>query len=271
MLYRGEIVFDESNTRQFEDREEILVDGEIRCLSRLPPPASADASRFSTPFAASGIQKIPRNEWDARLQEQIERRRRVSDFCDFDPLNQSRTKYCWNNGPVGSVKTTRRIQGLKLVNLSPASVGGPITGYRNRGGWEGDAYEFLVSDGASTVDLWPANAIDNDYNTSEVQESRKYFKVNELVDCDDDFDAFATCCLLTMPGGFAYNWMRHVMEMCDLVKVESGSYGLRVRNSWGKWGAKNELGYYGFAVYREGKGTPDSGWMIRQVTPSFAL
>ncbi|HWB00053.1 MAG TPA: hypothetical protein VG713_16255, partial [Pirellulales bacterium] len=67
-----------------------------------------------------------------------------------------------------------------------------------------------------------------------------------------------------------YDWMCHVMCMCDLVEIEANSFGLRPRNSWGDWGAKNDLGFSGFNVYREGHGTPSSGFMLRQVTPSVA-
>ncbi len=271
-LFKGEKVYDDKNAHELiGDGKAVFANGEMRYLSRTPPLANSKAPK-SIPFKDSGIVKISRNEWDARLDEQERMLRRSSDFCDFDPLDQDGTPECWGNGPVGSVMTTRRIMGLPHVRLSPASICGPITGYKYRGGWEGDAYEYLTETGAVPVEVWGSeyDLENSSFNSKpEVTACRPFFKALELVDCEDDFDAWATCCLLTMTGGFAYNWMSHVMQACDLVRIESGSYGLRQRNSWGNWGAKNSKGYYGFNTYREGKGTPDSGWMLRQVTPSI--
>ena len=267
MLYKNEIVYDDSNAAQLtpDDDGVLMVDGQERHLCAVMPNAAAVPS---ITLAAAGIPKIPRNEWSARLKEQTERRARVSDFCDFDPLNQGRHLSCWGEGTNGTARTLRRIQRLPFVALSTSSITVPVTGGVDRGGFEGDSLRIATEKGLCRDAIWPTNAIDTRYMRREdVAADRVNFKVLEWINAGRDFDTYATCCLQTMTGPFAYTWMRHVMQICDLVEIEAGSFGLRNRNSWGAWGAKNEHGKFGFAVYREGpRGTPTSGYMARQIT-----
>ena len=105
-------------------------------------------------------------------------------------------------------------------------------------------------------------------NDQKCQESRKLHMALEVVDLGSDFDAFATAALLGLPAAFAYNAMSHVMMGCDLVEIESGSWGYRPRNSWGQWGAKNTRGKMGFNTWRESYG-PNSGMALRVITNSI--
>jgi hypothetical protein len=54
------------------------------------------------------------------------------------------------------------------------------------------------------------------------------------------------------------------------VEIEANSFGFRIRNNWGEWEDKNEFGFGGYAIFREGKGTPSGGFAFRQVTASLA-
>ncbi len=163
----------------------------------------------------------------------------------------------------------RRIQGLPLKIISAASVGGPIKGYANVGGWEGEAFDYLNKHGGVSVEFWPPNALSRSYfDKPECVADRANHVALELFDIGSNFDKWMTLALNTKPGAFAKNSMSHVMQSCDGVKIESGSYGLRFRNSWGHYGAKNDLGFYGYGVMREGNHY-DSGWGLRQVTASL--
>ena len=264
-----DFLYDESNYRELiGDGEKIVVHGETRYLSAIPKPTHADTSGYSKPFAAT-LALIPRTEWDARIDEQERLFSSVSDFCDFPAYDQDGIPYCWINGPCQAFTTARRIQRLPLKIISSASCGGPITGYVSRGGWEGDGLEYLTKRGGATVEHWPNNAIKRSLNTPEVEAERQNYKILEALELRKNFDEWATACLLNLPGAFAYNWMSHVMMSARLNRIEKGSYGLEVRNSWSNaWGYKNSKGFGGFAVFREGRGTPDSGFVIRQVTAS---
>jgi hypothetical protein len=263
-LFHGEQIIDDSNWKtKVGNGKEIFVGGEMRYLSAKPRTEPYGSYGYAVPFS-SRIPRIPRSEWPDRIKEQERLQQRVSDYQDFETYNQNGTNYCWANGPCQAFTTVRRIMGLPLVVISSASVAGPIKGYSNSGGWEADAVEYLTEHGGVSVELWPNNARDRKLDNEATREDRKNHICTEALDMDG-FDDYATACLLTIPCGFAYNWMSHVMMTCDLVQIENGSYGLRIRNSHGHEGAKNKFGQDGYTVYREGRGTPDSGMAIRQV------
>lgn len=263
-LFAGEQVIDDSNWRtKIGDGKEIFVDGEMRYFAAQPRTVPFGGHGFAATFT-SKFPRIPRSEWPDRIKEQIRLQARVSDYQDFDPYNQNGTNYCWANGPCQSFTTVRRIQGLPLRIISSASVAAPITRYRNNGGWEADAVEYLLKHGGASVETWPNNAISSRYDNDESRKERESYLALEALDMEN-FDDYATAALQTIPCPFAYNWMRHVMMTCDLVEIERGSYGLRIRNSHGHEGAKNKFGFDGYTVYREGRGTPDSGMAIFQV------
>ena len=268
-LYRGEVVYDDSNYKSLiGDGQRVAAAGELRLLSAMPRPANADTSGYSRKFGAS--RKVyPRSDWSAMIKEREERKARCSDYCDFPAYDQDGIPYCWNFGPVQAMHNKRRMQGLPTpVALSPASVGGPVTGYRARGGWEGEALEYLAQHGATTVDKWPQASISRQYATAEVEADRANYKALEWDECET-FDEFASALLDGDPSPVAYNWWRHVVYLCDLVEIEANSFGVRLRNSWhDNWGAKNELGFGGFAVGREGRYTPSSGFALREATSS---
>lgn len=273
MLYRNEPVFDDSNYQLCcGDGQRIVVAGEEYFLSATPPTPEEEAmvGMCSTPFEMCGIELIPESDWSAMLKDQIARKARVSDFCTFPAYDQSRTNYCWINGPCQAMTTQRLIQGLPLKIISSASAGCLIKGYRNVGGNEVPGIKWLAEHGAATVDLWPNAAIDERFDTEASRAQRVHYKPLEWINSGSDHRKYATMALLTVPGAFAYYWMSHVMMMCDLVEIERGSFGFRVRNSWrDSWGAKNEHGFGGFATYRIGsRGTPNSGFHLRQVTAS---
>jgi hypothetical protein len=270
--YAGK-VYDESNF------EELVGDGEkVWCeeskrfynLSRKEPPKAEQEQRYKA-FGDS-LKTFSRPEIVKRAKDQAATKSRVSDWITFKAYNQSQTNYCWANGPAQSFTTTRLMQGLPLRIISAASVGGPITGYRNVGGWEWDAAEYLMKTGGTTTDNWPNAAISRSYNTDAVTQDRPNYTGLELIQCKT-FDEFATCCVLGYTGAVAYDWWSHVVQICDVVVISESPLrlGFRLRNSWDdNWGDKNDYGVGGFTVLAEGKGTPSSGFMWKQVTPSAA-
>lgn len=260
-------VYDEHNVRELVgDGNSVVVGNQRYYLSRQPPPP-AEAARRKAMFKEQ-MKLIPRSEWPARIKAQAAARARVSDYCNFPAYDQKSTNYCWINGPCQAFTIARLQMGLPYRRISSASIGGPITGYKNVGGWELDGIVGLTNIGATTEDAWPNAAINRAYNTEAVALDRENYKAIEWVELET-FDEFATACLEGFPCAVAYNWWRHVVVLCDLVELGPNRYGFLIRNSWSDaWGAKNELGYGGFAILAEGKGTPSSGFMLRQVRPS---
>jgi len=268
MLRPGEKVYDDSNWRELiGDGTTVMSGGVPRMLSRIQPPAGIDTSGYSRPFSDLGI-KIPRNEWSARIKEQVERKRRVSDWQTFKAHDQGSYPTCWANGPAHAMTTQRVMQGLPLVYISAMSVAVPISGGHS-GGWEHEALKYFNEHGGVSVDLWSNTDTSRSHMSDpKCEEDRQYHKALEWFECET-FDDYATAALLGMGCAVAYNFWSHVLMLCDLVEIEPGSFGVRDRNNWGEsYGDKNESGFGGYVVFREGKGTPDSGFALRQVTSS---
>lgn len=262
-LYKGEKVFDDSNKSEWMgDGESIFAGGERRLLSRIAPPIIPPSgyADFNSVYS-----DFPESEWDARIDEQVELEARCSDFCDFPAFDQDGLPTCWAIGTAQAATILRRIMGLPFVQLSGCSLAVPISGGHS-GGWEKEANDYAVEHGIASVGVWPENNTNRSLNSKpEVDSDRKNHKVLEFLDMKTKAN-WVSACLRTKPGPFAYNSMRHVMAMCDVVRIEKGSLGFRVRNSWhDSWGAKNKHGFGGFNVYRA---TPDSGLIMNQITAS---
>jgi len=219
--------------------------------------------QYTRPF---DIPLIPRSEWADRVQHIEETKSRVTDLRKHHKLpvlDQNGTNYCWINGVVNAMHVARARMNLPFISLSPASGGARIKNFRNVGGWGAQAVEFISENGVCQTKYWPANAISRQYLTDEAKEDAKKNRIEEWYELRPrNLDQLATMLLLGYSCSVAYNWWRHLVCADDLVVVESGSYGIRISNSWGKDWKQN-----GTAIFREGKGTPDEQFAIRVVLP----
>ena len=180
--------------------------------------------------------------------------------------NQARTNYCWVNGVVYALEAQRVKQGHKYQSFSPASAGAIIKGYRNQGGWGGQACEYIKEHGVAPSELWPDNAIDRQYDNDETRKAREPFKIDEYYDVVDNgmnarerFDRMATALLSGFLCPVAYNWWGHVVCAVDIV-WKDGQWFVLCMNSWGA-----SYGEQGLFLLREGKGTPDDCQAIQSI------
>jgi hypothetical protein len=263
------LIIDESNWRtQIGDGQSVVVAGERFLLSAMPKPPNHDSRGYSKVFGAE-VPTIPRSEWSARIKEQAARKRRISDHQRWPCDNQGSFPTCWSAGTMQAASTARVMQmGVEhYVRLSAMAVAVPISGGR-RGGYEGDAVEYLVKYGGVDSQLWGYTDPSNRNSDPQVQANRQKHKALEVYECRG-FDEFATALLLGFPCTVSYSWWSHVVMLCDLIEIESNSFGFRIRNNWGEgYGDKGEYGFGGYAIFREGRGTPGGGFAFRQMTPS---
>lgn len=269
-------VIDDSNWKMLlgPTRDEVLTDGSVvpvrveggqkRYLSRIPTPSGrkfmSALPRFRDTFPV-----IPRNEWDARIDENDRLGKWVESYQWFAPHDQDGLPTCWANGPAHAGTTRRVMDGLDLIYLSACSAAVPISGGHS-GGDEADAAEYFQKYGAASVDAWSNNDTSRSLNSDpKVVESRKHHMFYQVYYLNG-FDEFATAALLGMPFACAFNWWSHVISGGRLKK----GYRMNYRNNWGDWGDKNEHGFYGYVEMAEGHGTPDSGFCIGPLTMSVA-
>lgn len=198
---------------------------------------------------------VPRSEWEPRIKEMEERKSRISDISLISGLpckDQGQTNYCWINAPTHCVEIIRVVQNQEMVLLSPASAGGPITSYRNVGGWGKPGLQWIAYKGLVPISRWPANAISRNYATAENIQLALDYRVTEWWElAPRNLDELMSCLFLRKPVALGYNWWRHEVTGCDPVWLD-GEIALRIRNSWGMgWGDK------GFSVLRGSKMLPD--------------
>lgn len=263
------LIYDDTNFRELiGDGTSVVVAGERRLLSAMPKPEGHDSRLYSKAFGAE-VPKIPRSEWKPRLEEQKAKKRRIKDCQKWPCDNQGSFPTCWSAGTCQTYSTARVMQlGIgNYVRISAMSLAVPISGGR-RGGYEGDAVEYLTKHGGVDEKLWGYRDPSSHDSDPQVQANRLRHKALETYECDG-FDEFATAMLLGFPCTVSYNWWSHVVMLVGLVEIEPGSFGLEIRNNWSDdYGDKNEYGFGGYAIFREGRGTPSGGFAFRQVTPS---
>jgi hypothetical protein len=250
------------------DGTSIIVNGERRLLSRIPKPAGHDTRHYSRPFG-DVFKVIPRSEWSARCKEQAAKKMRVSDHQRFRPTDQNGLPTCWAAGTCHAFTTSRAVQGLSLIFISPCSIAVPISGGHS-GGYEGDAVKYFTQSGGVREENWgPHDTNRSLMNDPKCLADRKLFISLETLELTSA-DEFATACLLGFPCTVAYDWWSHVVSLADLVEISANDWGFRIRNNWGEWEEKNDAGFSGYKTMRLGKGTPDSGFVFRQVLASAA-
>lgn len=243
------------------------------------PPESHNAGldlsqRFAdvNGFAYNGVaepfnpaMEIPESEWQARIQERVELKNAIPDFCDRAGLpskDQSNTNYCWINAPVYTIEVTRLLQNQSMVILSPASAGAPIKNFRNVGGWGKEGLEHLAEHGAVPQNLWPANAIDRKYYTPENIEIAKDYRVLEWIEAQPrNKKQLVSLLLRNIPVAVGYNWWRHEVTAVD-VQWKDGEVVLVIRNSWGNWGDR------GYGILQGSRMLPDDAVAPRSVIAS---
>jgi hypothetical protein len=221
------------------------------------------------PFSAKfSLPKIPRSEWPSRIEEMEKTKTRLSDTRQeqgIRPLDQNGTLYCWINAVVGALEVVRARMGEPYVKLSPASVGAPIKNYSNNGGWGGEGLSYIVKNGVSAVEYWPANAISRKYDTAESRANRELHKITDWLDLPSrDFDAVMACLFRRIPVAVGLDWWGHEIYLLDPLVFGADDFGARFANSWGeKYGDK------GLNTLHESKLRPNDACAI--LVPNAAI
>ena len=207
-------------------------------LSARPNKGGYAHSAVAEPFPSSLL--IPRSEWQARIQEMKVRKSRIIDVCDQAGLyakDQMQTNFCWCNAPVHAAEVLRVVQGQNAVVLSAASVGGPIKGYWNVGGWGNEALQYIVANGIVPADRWPNTAINRKYHTADNVNLAMNFRVVEWWELEPgNLDQHVSCILRGFPVAVGLAWWGHEVLDTFLDWID-GDVAVGFDNSWGRaWG-----------------------------------
>ena len=208
---------------------------------------------------------IPRSEWRDRA-ETLEitgaTAEHVAEFARVPILNQGQRPYCWAYGTMGVLMVGYAAAGLPVPHLSATSLAAKIKGYRDVGGWAGEAIEGNQKFGCSTIDYWPEASLDRRHDTPEQRANAALHIATEWAELPPrSFDAAASQLLRGRAVTLGLAWWGHLIYATKLVCMADGGYGFLIRNSWGtNW----EQG--GKAILPERKATPDEAVVIRSVS-----
>lgn len=215
---------------------------------------------------------IPRSEWDARYDEQEAAQSSLEHLylkADGTPrfvnLDQNGDGYCWIYSTTQALMIARLFQNQPLVRLNPHCGGAIIKNGRNEGGWCGLSAKFIIENGCAEEgtgpDQWPLHSRQVSRVTPALREAMKKYRITEgwidltrqAYDQDVTDAAYASLLLSNCPTASDFNWWAHSVCAIRWVRIEAGSWGPLILNSWKGWGR------HGLAVLRGSKGSPTGG------------
>lgn len=268
-FHRGIRVYDEPDIPELVgDGQQVMAGGEMRFLAKTPRTVRYGMAAGVLKFEDSPLELIPESEWQGLIEKRKRAKASISNLISFPPLDQDGTKFCWANGVVNLMRITRAQAGLPFVDLSPASVAGPIKGFRNVGGWGQEALQYIRETGCADVAHWPPNAISRTYLNDATKENYKLYQATEWAELEPrNFAQLVSCLLQDTPVAVGYNWWSHEVCATDVDYV-NGQYVVLIWNSWGNWGEANSRGIKGFGWLNRSKATPDDACCIYAPTIS---
>jgi hypothetical protein len=199
---------------------------------------------------------IPRSEWHSLIK--AGQGSFLSDLIKAQSIpakNQRSLKFCWGFGSVRAVEATRAVAGLPFKDLSPESVCGPCTNWRNQGGYASEAFNQLQSAGACESSYMDApNSLNVRAWKAGWRENAKLHEAVRWYEIGTSFDQVISCLLKRIPVAAGLSWWGHLVCFLDPAILPDGSVGVLFQNSWGSdWPTK---GANGFATLSEAKATP---------------
>ena len=244
-------------------------------------PAQVEPNLFPKMFgdSPSELKIIPKSEWSARIKEKNETNSslwHLRQYCangqQMPTLDQNGQGYCWAYSTTRAVMYLRALMNQPYVRLSGHAIGCMVKNFRDEGGWCGLSAKFHREKGCPSVAHWPEKSMSRSNDRFEVWENAKGHMVTEdWVDASANvydqaltFDQVATCLLLNIPCAVDMNWWSHSICAIELVEVESGSFGIRIDNSWTDSWEEN-----GSSILRGSKAIPDGAVALRAAVASL--
>jgi hypothetical protein len=212
---------------------------------------------------------IPESEWDEHIERKNESDSWLKNSMDEIPcLDQNGLGYCHAYCTVTAMMAKRAQQNHPFVLLNAESIGGPITGWRNRGAHPEDDLDQAVEFGAC-----PQSMVDRQHSISPSRwdsrwtTERDKYRISEWWDGELpglSWEAAVTFTLLNIPFFSGHAWWSHAITGGFRLRKKNGIYQIEFLNSWG-----DDYGENGYFWMGEDKGTPDIGLFgVRSVVAS---
>lgn len=228
-------------------------------------------------MAAFSMPLIPRSEWKERIAEKTANKSWLKDRIERHRIkrkDQNPYGWCHSAAPVGAAELARVVAGLPFVELSIASVAGPVTGWRDEGANIYRALKQCEEIGIAETSVIPDLTMDSRLFTADVRANAAKHRVKAMDLDPQAWDQFVTCCLADIPTVYgAYQWRSSTANgahaTMGAVKAYwiNGEVVLEPANNWGdNWHDAMLEAEHGFYRVRErGVSTPSEGYAILAV------
>jgi hypothetical protein len=222
------------------------------------------------------------SEWDARFDEQEETESSLEHIYlrggvpAFTNLDQDQEGYCWGYSVGHAMMFTElRDRGPEAVTrLNPHGPCAVIKRGANEGGWCGLSARFAAEVGfpeeGDGPGQWPLHSRNIRLDTPAMRAAMARRKTTEewrdltRQDWGQKMTSrqLATCGFMNVPAACDFNWWGHSVCQIRWVRIERGSWGPLIINSWKRWGR------HGLAVLRGSQAVANGAVAIRTTTLS---
>ena len=281
MIDPSELIIDDSNWQ--EHTVAPIIDGQQMAFGAVPRDYSRHpVGSYGTiePFA---IPLIPRKDWSRRIRDMEQSQSRLSDLRMIgnggNPIpstNQGNRGYCWAHSPVSAALLDRARDNQPYAPLSAYAIACKVKNYRDQGGWNPQAVEFLIKTGCPTSATWGQQSVNPANDNARTWQEASRYKLTEgfmdlsppIYDRNLTFDQLMTCLLLRIPCPVDLMWWRHSVCAADPVEFDASlalsdinRWGVRIWNSW-----SDAWGTLGMGVLRGSKAVPDGATACKVMT-----
>lgn len=227
--------------------------------------------------APSGMKIIPESDWDAIYDEQEAQQSSLEHLYlsgpggtpAFENLDQNGHGDCWAFSTGHALMLMRLLMGQPPVRLNPHATAVMLN--QLNGGWCGlsakHAREVGMAEEGDGPGQWPGHTRSRSYITDELKANMARYKTTEewvdltraVYDQGLTKAQYTTALQCRLPSPSDYNHWSHSVCAIRWVRIERGSWGELILNSWPRWGR------YGLAVMRGSKSIPNGALSVRNV------
>lgn len=221
---------------------------------------------------------IPESDWDAWYDEQEAQQSSLEHIFlpngqpAFVNLDQNGHGYCWAYSIGHAMMISRLASGQPMVRLNPHGPAAIIKGGKDEGGWCGLSAKFARDVGYPSTDFWPIHSRSLSNDTPAMRANCALHKTVEdwadltrqVYDQNLTKAQLATSLFRNQPCAVDYNHWSHSVCAIRWVRIERGSWGVLILNSWKDWGR------FGLGVLQGSKAIPNGAIGMRTTTASIA-